>query len=542
MRYSYSLPHVVQLKNGSIMILGGYDGKGSNRCEMLVLDPSLKAMSLQSYDRIEDAVLTTVGSPHIKVKGTRTILDESNPTASPVFKDGQTMVPLNFFKSGLGAEVNEDKANGTVEVTYGGKTTITASTQVNGVIYAPLRPVAEALGKKITWLKGLIAVADRTVYMDVTSAYRELTVLNRTTLMGITDNARLLKEVPAFSKDGWDYKWYYIRHDNASAFFTDDNGGEGYTNLYLMRENKSEGILEQVYEGISGRILKVEEDIVYLYNFGFLAKMKLGDKYQEYLKSSEPAASSENMNLMWSSFSWDPDSFIKLGDSLADGDWIYFTWDPIDHLNTRRDDPLGYPMRVKYDGSGLQILSRYQMEPNWRGIYGFTQVEDYLYYITNRRLIAGNEEHFTLHRVRVDGSDEKSLAEVMYFDIYKDKIYYRQLGESGQYDSVKFYSINLDGTGNKLLSANGAWEVQYYGDNLYYRVYGDKDGVYTMKTDGSGVRKIGDVQGDLLSADDKYVYYDYNYFDFEANNGQGRFMNMGKYRIDIVTGNKEKAE
>lgn len=118
-----------------------------------------------------------------------------------------------------------------------------------------------------------------------------------------------------------------------------------------------------------------------------------------------------------------------------------------------------------------------------------------------------------LHRVKVDGNDEKDVAEVMYFDIYKDNIYYRKLGETGKYDSVKFCSINLYGSGNMLLSAKGAWKVKYCGDSLCYRIYDDRDGLYTIKTDVSGVRKIGDAQGELHYADDRYVYYNYKYND-----------------------------
>ncbi|SHI76143.1 stalk domain-containing protein [Lutispora thermophila] len=556
LKYTYSPPAALQLKNGNILIMGGYDGKSSNRCEMLVLSPSIKEKSNNSYDSIDNAVLTTLGIPYIKVKGERVILDESNSKLVPVYKDGQTLVPLNFFKSGFGAEVSENTADGTIYIRHEGKTlslkigskelisngkksAISASAEkINGTVYVPLRPITEALGKKITWLKGLIAIAGKTVYLDVVSAFDELTQLNSSYLMGITENAKLVKEKPAFSQDGWDYKWYYIKHENASTYFTERDSGEDYTHLYLIRENKKEGRLEQVYEGTTGEILKLEGNQVYIYDNGYLCKIRLGDKYKEYVKSSDNLADSENISLNCTSIYWEDDDFISLDNGMVDGEWIYFTWDPYDYINTLRTDPLGYPMRVKYDGSGLQILSGYRMSPNWRGIYGFEKSGDYLYYLTNRKVIEGSEEQFTLHRVKVDGSDEKHIAEVMYFDIYKDKIYYRQLGESGEYDTVKFYSINLDGTDNKLLSDKGAWEVIYFGDNLYYRIYNDRDGVYTMKTDGSNVRKIGDAQGDLLYADDKYVYYDYNYFDFD----NGGFKNMGKYKINIMTGKKEKAE
>ncbi|MGE5630141.1 MAG: stalk domain-containing protein [Caulobacteraceae bacterium] len=553
LKYNYFSPAVVQLNNGNIIIIGGSSNQINNKCELLSLNPSVSSKTLQSYDKPEDAVLATVGTPYIKANGNKVILDDSNPTAAPISKDGQTMVPLSFFKKGFGVEIIENPQDSTFKIIYGGKnlalklgskdmlssgkkTVMAASIQkINGIVYVPLRPVVEQLGKKITWLEGLIAVSDRAVYLDKISAYDGLTELDSKYKRGILDGAKLLKEVDVFSKDGWDYKWFYVMNDSAITRFSDNNCSE-YTHKYLIRENKAEGKLEQVTEGNSGRVLKLEGDTMFFYDGGYLSKMKLGETYKEYVKSAAPLSGSENM-VSIVSFDWNLDNFIELDNARVEGDWIYFTWSTIPDMYQRRDDPLGYPMRVKYDGSSLQILSRYQMEPNWRGIYGFAKSGDYLYYLTQRRMIAGTEEQFMLHRVKVDGSDEKDVAEVMYFDIYKDKIYYRKLGDTGKYDSVKFYSVNLDGSDNKLLSVNGAWEVQYFGDSLYYKIYNDETGVYTMKTDGSGVRKIGDVQGELLRADDRYVYYNYSYYDHDKN----KFMNLGTYRIDIGSGKKEKA-
>jgi len=508
---------------------------------MLVLNSALKNKSIKSYEKIENSVLTTVGSPYIKVNGNKILLDDSNSAVKPILKNGQTMVPINFFKKGLGAEIYENKANGKVTISFGNKTVVpTQVEKVNGITYVPIKPVAESLGKKVTWLKGLIAVADKTVYMDVISAHCELTELNSSHLLGIADNTKIVKKESAFSKDGWDYKWYYIRHENADAYFKTDDGNGEYSNLYLIRENKSQNRLEQVYEGVSGKIIKRENDIIYFYDYGYLSKIKPGDRYKAFVKNTESLSGSQNMSMTWYPFEWEAGNYIPLSNAIIDGEWIYFVWDPYDYLDKRREDPLGYPMRVKYDGSGLQILSQHKLVPNWRGMIGFTQAGDYLYYITSRILLAGREEQFTLHGVKKDGSFEKDIAEVMRFEIYKDMIYYQSLDATGDYSSAKFYSINPDGSGKKLLSSNGAWEVKFYGDNLYFRIYGDADGLYTMKTDGSGRRKIGDVQGDLLYADDKYVYYDYNYFDW--NDKGGKFKNMGKYRINIMTGKKEKAK
>lgn len=538
LKYTYSRPFVLQLKNGNVMIFGGYDGKESNRCEMLVLDTALVGKALQSYEKLENAVLATVGSPYLKVRGNRVLLNEKDSTVTPITKDNQTLVPINFFKIGFNAAIVED-ADGKVTIGLGQKQVVPAHTEkINGTIYVPLRPVAEALGKKITWLKGLIAVADQTVYMDVLSADIELTALNPSHLLGIGVHGKIVKEVPVLSKDGWDYKWVYMRHENAVAYYTDGGDNVEYSNLYLIRENKAEGSLQQVYEGISGKILKIEDDGIYFFDFGYLSKIKPGEPYREFVKNTEALSLSENMSMAWYPYSWEAGNLIPISNGKLDGDWIYFTWDPIGHLNTRRDDPLGYPMRVKVDGSGLQILSQYQMAPNRRGIEGFTQKGDYLYYITNRKLLGGVQEQFTLHRLKTDGSDEIDIAEVMDFYFYQDKIYYMNLDETGDYSSAKFYSINLDGSGNKLLSKDGAWEVKFYGDHLYYRIYNDRDGLYTMKTDGSGIRKIGDVQGDLLYADDQYVYFDYQYFDWNG----GGVKNLGKYKINVMTGQKEKAQ
>lgn len=69
LKYTYNTPVTVQLKNGNVMIIGGYNGKVSNKCELLMLDLSVAGKSMQSYEKLENAVLTAVGTPYIKVNG-----------------------------------------------------------------------------------------------------------------------------------------------------------------------------------------------------------------------------------------------------------------------------------------------------------------------------------------------------------------------------------------------------------------------------------------------------------------------------------------
>lgn len=97
-----------------------------------------------------------------------------------------------------------------------------------------------------------------------------------------------------------------------------------------------------------------------------------------------------------------------------------------------------------------------------------------------------------IHAVKTDGSAEKDLAVAASFEIYRGKVYYGDMGQkpvNGQY-GYKIYSVNPDGTDNKLLSGEGQSSDLYFnGDRIIFQNNkGDK--IIQMNLDGSGQKVI----------------------------------------------------
>ena len=128
--------------------------------------------------RLEKALVLYVGSSAAYVGNVQTFVDPENLEVKPVIKNGRTLVPVRFVAESLGARVDWEAGTSTaiislgdkqVKLTVGSKkmdvgkveVTLEAPAEVeNGRLLIPLRALAEALGRKVFYEKGLIVITD----------------------------------------------------------------------------------------------------------------------------------------------------------------------------------------------------------------------------------------------------------------------------------------------------------------------------------------------------------------------------------------------
>ncbi|SHF44840.1 L,D-transpeptidase catalytic domain [Caldanaerobius fijiensis DSM 17918] len=131
---------------------------------------------------IQDAILLHIDSPDAFVKGTETKID-SKGIIKPYIKNNRVMVPLRFIAENLSAKVDYDNKTGIITLEFDSNKIIMKandSTMIvndkkvqldmppeifQGTTMVPVRAVAEALGKKVSWNeKGLIAIGDEDIF------------------------------------------------------------------------------------------------------------------------------------------------------------------------------------------------------------------------------------------------------------------------------------------------------------------------------------------------------------------------------------------
>ncbi len=146
---------------------------------------------------MKGSVSLFAGKNKIATDGEISLLDPDNPEVCASIVNNRTLVPARFVSEALGASVNWDETGGTAVVENKGDIiTIkngsdkmlvndreipldSPASIINGRMMIPLRAVAEAMGKKITYdPSGLIVIADRENYFTMRSdlgIFRKLT-------------------------------------------------------------------------------------------------------------------------------------------------------------------------------------------------------------------------------------------------------------------------------------------------------------------------------------------------------------------------------
>ncbi|MCX7842856.1 MAG: beta-propeller domain-containing protein [Clostridia bacterium] len=169
-----------------------------------------------SGGKLDKAVVLYVGSPVAYVDNIETRIDETNPDVMPVIKNSRTLLPVRFISEKLGAKVDWNSAKKTVTISHGQKTiklvlgssimTVgdtevkleAAAEAVNGRTLIPLRALAEALGKKVFYDRGLIIISDKENIYSASADKTELDAIiarvNKPPVVGSNEALRKLLE------------------------------------------------------------------------------------------------------------------------------------------------------------------------------------------------------------------------------------------------------------------------------------------------------------------------------------------------------------
>jgi hypothetical protein len=152
-----------------------------------------------------------------------------------------------------------------------------------------------------------------------------------------------------------------------------------------------------------------------------------------FVRSGESIDATVNTRDMMSTFTWHPNSRIYIGNSIQKDGWIYFIWTYNAHEISYEN--IGYPVRVKYDGTELQLLS---VKPIAKK-YSYSELSDlhilgdYIYY-RNLTFNTSSDSGYNLVRLTIDGSTQKIIANVDSYSFVDNKIvYYRNSEKSGKY-------------------------------------------------------------------------------------------------------------
>ncbi|MCG8484905.1 MAG: DUF5050 domain-containing protein [Clostridia bacterium] len=129
-------------------------------------------------------------------------------------------------------------------------------------------------------------------------------------------------------------------------------------------------------------------------------------------------------------------------------------------------------------------------------------IDDWIYY---------DAGYDGLYRVRTDGTNYMKLLDNNIYDVHVDSsgIYYL-ISQSGL-TIEEYCKVNLDGTNKQILIddlvADCAFFSEVYKDHIYYR---RKDGLYRIKKDGTGKKKVIDQPITKFKVMDDHIYYYYH--------------------------------
>jgi len=197
-----------------------------------------------------DGVALLVGSSTAYAKKTLTKVDVNNPDVLPIIIDARTLVPVRFISESFGADVGWDvdtqtvsiKMNrtnitmqlGSTDMVVDGKTTIldVPAMSIEGRTMIPLRAMAEAIGKEVTWdSRGLILISDTTYYpfSDNRIIDSMLGYLKTGAMTVYNQNPRLTPEVMDFA-----FKQKLVYFNNTFSLGQGDTERTGSLALYYL--------------------------------------------------------------------------------------------------------------------------------------------------------------------------------------------------------------------------------------------------------------------------------------------------------------------
>lgn len=139
-------------------------------------------------------------------------------------------------------------------------------------------------------------------------------------------------------------------------------------------------------------------------------------------------------------------------------------------------------------------------------------------------------------KIKTDGSKKSRILKstAYYINVVGDWIYYKE-------DWKKLSKVKIDGTGKKVLYDGTVQYLNVSGNMIYFKMY---QGIYKMKTDGSGLQQITKgYPGDGLKIIDDKVYFieTVNQYAFYRMNNDGtNKVRLDGFKFEAVTLPEEK--
>ncbi|WP_157950836.1 hypothetical protein [Peribacillus acanthi] len=498
MKTKHEKPVLVPLSNNDLLVFGSSGGK-TMPVEKLKISTNLRSKSKATYQYKESASVLKLNNPMVNTKA-----ESRNLGYSPVMINKQVYIPttaLSLFQVEKSPSVKK----------------------INGKSYFLLNDFAKATNQQVARTGDLILLSSKPIYFDKHDYDRWLTWYDPNHRLGIAYEGSIVKKSKLFEEAGWTYTKYYVRDKYPSHLFNSE--GTEYTYDYILREKR--GAVEFVNGG-SSEFLKEEDGTLYFVQNRYLLKKSLGEVYGTPLIKPYPKLAHNRLKPLLNG--WD---YLHEGEPLEislehfDGNYIYTWW------AEAHDHPYpGIPVKVKFDGSELHLLSSVPSRHYNDDIkvYG-----DYLYYFTNPLDI---EEHragqkYKLHMVKKDGSVEKDIAYVKGYQIYQNKIYYKNADDlvPGTFEMVgRFYSMNLDGSGKKLLTKDAVAPYYFLKNKIIYSTF-ESDLIVQMNMDGSARKVLAkgtkNILLEILTVTESYITYK------KTNTTNEKI--IGKYKMDLKT-------
>jgi len=296
---------------------------------------------------LDSAVVLFVGSPFALVDNKQRPIAEDDTSVMPVIENGRVLVPLRFISESLAASVDWHAVAQTAVINFKnitiraeqGKNELTvngvkyptdaAIRNIGGRIFAPLRALAEAMGKHAFYDRGLIVISDDSAVFDPVKDRQEIDLLisrlNGLPVLGSKEN--LIKIAGPASM--YDARMYDYGYDSAMAL-----AGEGDV-LFDAEVPGSQAPQAQAandagadYSTTNVQVAGVDEgDII-----------KTDGQYIYYLKNNElavvKAAPADSMKFA-GRFSFGDGSF-NATEMYVDGNLIVVLGNSYDSIYTRR--------------------------------------------------------------------------------------------------------------------------------------------------------------------------------------------------------------
>ena len=542
-KYYYATPAMVLLENGNILLIGGKEkqyGNNSVKCELFTWNNPIKAGKKSS---LSESILLSVGCSNYSADGIlKAICDTKEIT--PIKKDGTIMIPIQFLENAFEA-ASKSQPNNTYTVTVkkktinitigkktfkdGGKyyTFKTAPAKINKVLYLPLEDMMDLIGKKVTYFDQLIVISDKAVYMDKLDAYNYLTLINPDFKLGLNKYGKIIYNKKWYSSGDFEYRLISFRENNRGSLYIDESlpteealdVKNSYSYQCLIEQNKKTKEIKIISQGRTMRYLQNADNGFYFINNGCLAFMDVNTHQCSYIRSGDSINATANTSIDIDGFRWHPNSLINVANSIYKDGWVYFIWS---YGYIARYD-LGYPARVRPDGTELELLSVSMVADKFSSFHELADMHiigDYIYY----RNLGYNQKSyydgFNLMRVAIDCSSQEIVTQVSNYKFMPDdKILLYRYWDEDRTKKLKFSIYDApNNTVLKTLTLTDIHNVAIYNYTVAYTTFSSDNLIYvaditTGKTKKYKAYKLSNKQNQnfyldvsITNLDSQYVY------------------------------------